>query len=228
MEDWDLRLSKYIVNRVKHNGFLSAITKAERGYGKSMYNLKIMAYVYYTLDDCSEEEAWDKALRNMLFTPDQLLDKIKDNIENETLTPVLCIDDAAVHFSSYLYFINLYETSLLNATFDTIRTSANAILVNCPDKSRLLSGLRHYDDYEITIYREAGNYYDRRAVGIKWYSLPDGHKRFRKMFEDHFSCYVPNEIYEKYLKQRKLYLKEISDELRDMRGKLKTKKEVAA
>ena len=155
MEDWDLRLSKYIVNRVKHNGFLSAITKAERGYGKSMYNLKIMAYVYYTLDACSEEEAWDKALRNMLFTPDQLLDKIKDNMENETLTPVLCIDDAAVHFSSYLYFINLYEASLLNATFDTIRTSANAILINCPDKRRLLSGLRHYDDYEITIYREA-------------------------------------------------------------------------
>lgn len=226
MDEWSLKLGSYIVNRVKHNGFLSAITKAERGYGKSMYNLKIMAYVYYVLDGCSEWEAWNKALDNMLFTPDQFLNRIRQNIRDDVLTPVMCIDDAAVHFSSYLYFINLYETSLLNATFDTIRTAANAVLINCPDKSRLLAGLRHYDDFEITIYKQTGNYYDRRAVGIKWYSLPDGHRRFRKMFEDHFSCYVPDKIYTKYLKRRKTYLKEISDELQDLMDKLKKKKEV--
>lgn len=228
MDAWDLKLSKYIVNRVKHNGFLSAITKAERGYGKSMYNLKIMAYVYYALDGCSEDEAWEKALSNMLFTPEQFLDRVQQNIQDDTITPVICIDDAAVHFSSYLYFINLYETSLLNATFDTIRTAANAVLINCPDKNRLLAGLRHYDDFEVTIYKQAGNYYTRRAVGIKWYSLPDGHRRFRKMFEDHFSCFVPDKIYNKYQKQRKLYLKEISDELQSLMGKLEKKKKETA
>ena len=228
MDAWDLRLSKYIVNRVKHNGFLSAITKAERGYGKSMYNLKIMAYVYHVLNQCSEDEAWELALENMLFTPDQLLNRIRTNIELDVLTPVLCIDDAAVHFSSYLYFINLYQTSLLNATFDTIRTSVNSILINCPDKHRLLSGLRHYDDFEVTIYKGKDNYYSRRAVGIKWYSLPDGHRKFRKMFEDNFSCFVPNDIYNRYIVRRKKYLKDISDELQSLMDKLKKKKGQAA
>lgn len=220
-----MKLGNYIIHRTKQNGFLSAITKAERAYGKSMYNLKVMAYVYYKLEECSENYAWEKALENMLFTPDQFLNIIQQNIRKDIITPVICIDDAAVHFSSYLYFINLYETSLLNATFDTIRTAVNAVLINCPNKNRLLSGLRHYDDFEITIYKASGgNYYGRRAVGIKWYSLPDGHRRFRKTFEDHFSCYVPDWIYNKYMKRRKLYLKVVSDDLRALMDKLKKKK----
>jgi len=224
MDEWNLQLGNRILTKTKRNGFLSAITKAERSYGKSMYNLKVMAYVYYKLEECSESYAWEKALENMLFTPDQFLDKIQWNIRNDIITPVMCIDDAAVHFSSYLYFINLYETSLLNATFDTIRTAANAVLINCPDKNRLLAGLRHYDDYEITIYIASRGGYERRAVGIKWYSLPDGHRKFRKTFEDHFSCYVPDWIYNKYMEQRKMYLKEISDDLKELMDKLKKKK----
>lgn len=226
MKDWDLKLAKYIINRIKHNGFLSAITKAERSYGKSMYNLKIMAYVYYMLEEQSEYSAWMQALDNVVFLPQHFLDKIQQAIADDNLIPVICIDDAAVHFSSYLYFINLYETSLLNATFDTIRTATNAVLINCPDKSRLLSGLRHYDDFEVTIYKaESGNFYDRKAVGIKWYSLPDGHRKYRKMFEDHFSCFVPNEIYNKYMEKRKHYLKEVSKELQELMEKLDRKKE---
>ena len=197
-----------------------------RGYGKSMYNLKIMAWVYYMLYGCSEYESYKTALNHMVFTPDHFLDMIQDAIDKDKLIPVLCIDDATVHFSSYLYFINLYQTSLLNATFDTLRTATNCVLVNCPDKHRLLSGLRHYDDYEITIYKkDTGSYYDRKAVGIKWYSLPDGHRKFRKAFEDYFSCFVPNKIYDEYLVRRKKYLKDVSDELKELMTRLKSKKD---
>jgi len=224
MDDWNLQLGNRVLYKIRNKGFISAITKAERGYGKSMYNLKVMAYVYYKLLDCSIMEAWDMALRNMIFTPDQFLGLIQQNIERDVLSPVICIDDAAVHFSSYLYFINLYETSLLNATFDTIRTAVHAVLINCPNKNRLLSGLRHYDDYEITIYMGDNGGYDRRAVAIKWYSLPDGHRKFRKTFEDHFSCYVPDDIYLRYLEQRKKYLKDVSDELKNLMDKLHKKK----
>ena len=224
MDDWNLQLGNRILYKIHNKGFISVITKAERGYGKSMYNLKVMAYVYYKLLDCDIEEAWNHALDNMIFTPSQFLGLIQRNIENDFLSPVICIDDAAVHFSSYLYFINLYETSLLNATFDTIRTAVHAVLINCPNKSRLLSGLRHYDDYEITIYMGDNGGYDRRAVAIKWYSLPDGHRKFRKTFEDHFSCYVPDDIYFRYLEQRKRYLKDVSDELKNLMDKLHKKK----
>lgn len=222
MEAWNLKLGNYILSKRRSNGFLSCITKAERGYGKSMYNLKVMAYVFQRLG-YSVEDAWEKALDSIIFTPSQFMNRIDYNIENEVVSPVWCIDDATVHFSSYLYFINVYQTSLLNAAFDTIRTVVHGLLINCPDKSRLLPGLRHYDDYEVTIYMDRG--YERKAVGIKWYSLPDGKKRFRKMFEDSFSCYIPDEYYNKYMLMRTRYLKEINDNLRELRDKLERKKE---
>jgi len=224
MKNWDLKLSSRILSRCRTNGFMSAITKAERGYGKSMYNIKVMAYVYYTLYQCSEERAWEYALDSIIFTPDELMNRVEQNIYNDKISPVWCIDDATVHFSSYLYFINLYQTSLLSAAFDTMRTVVHAVLLNCPDKKRLLSGLRNYDDFEVTIYKGDNGGYDRRAVGIKWYSLPDGHRKFRKTFEDHFSCYIPDKYYYKYMELRKRYLKDISDELKELRDKLSNKK----
>ena len=223
IDNWDLKLVNRILSKIKHNGFLSAITKGERGYGKSIYNIKTMAYVYRHLG-CNEEEAWDKALECIIFTPDEFLKKIAHNLRYNIISPVWCIDDATVHFSSYLYFINLYETSLLNATFDTIRTAVNAILLNCPDKHRLLSGLRNYDDYEVSIYMDIKGGYERKAVGIKWYSLPSGDRKFRKEFEDYFSCYLPNDIYSRYMEKRTRYLKEVSDELRELQEKLNVKK----
>jgi len=224
MEDWDLKLAKRIVYKCKHKGFLSAITKAERGYGKSMYNLKIMAQVFYQLEGGSPEHCYKRALDCMVFTPDQFIERIESNIDKDVVSPVMCIDDATVHFSSYLYFINLYETSLLAAAFDTIRTATNSLLINCPDKGRLLPALRHYDDYEITIYMGDNGGYNRRAVGIKWYSLPSGKKKFRKEFEDNFSCYVPNFVYDEYIVRRKKYLKDVSSELKVLMDKLKAKK----
>lgn len=224
MNEWDLKLGNRIISKIKRNGFLSCITKAERGYGKSMYNLKTMAYVYHTIDECSEEEAWNKALESIIFTPDTFMTRIQKNLAEGVISPVWCIDDATVHFSSYLYFINLYETSLLNAMFDTIRTAVSAILLNCPDKHRLLPGLRNYDDYEVTIYIQAPGGYERRAVGIKWYSLPSGTRKFRKEFEDYFSCYVPNWVYDKYMVMRKNYLGQVSEELEKLRSALDKKK----
>jgi len=227
IQDWNLTLGNYIISRCKHNGFLSAITKAERGYGKSMYNLKIMAYVFKCLYNCSDEEAWDKALGSMVFTPDQLLDKLHHNITTDNISPVICLDDATVHFSSMLYFVDLYETTLLNAMFDTIRTATHSLLINCPNKKRLLASLRNYDDHEITLYKEpSADGYNRRAVCIKWYSLPDGHRRFKKMYEDHFSCYVPKDVYERYIVKRKQYLEDISNELEEMRKNIGRKKKV--
>jgi len=224
IEEWDLKLAQRMINSNKHNGFMSVITKAERGYGKSTYNLKNMAYTYKILEELSERDAWLKALDNIIFTPDQLMDRVEQNIADDIISPAWCIDDATVHFSSYLYFINLYHASLLNATFDTIRTVVNTLLINCPKKKRLLSGLRNYDDYEITIYKTMPGGYQRKAVCIKWYSLPSGKQNFRKEFEDYFSCYIPTWIYTLYSEKRKKYLKDISKELREMKEKLDQRK----
>ena len=224
IEDWDLKLANRMIDATNRKGFMSVITKAERGYGKSMYNLKNMTYTYYTIGELTENQAWQKALDNFIFTPDQLMNRVEQNIADDVISPAWCIDDATVHFSSYLYFINLYQASLLNATFDTIRTVVNALLINCPKKKRLLTGLRNYDDHEITIYKTMPGGYQRKSVCIKWYSLPSGKQNFRKEFEDYFSCYVPTWIYKKYMEKRKSYLKDISKELKELKEKLDQRK----
>lgn len=222
MDDWDLKLANRMSYADNRNGFMGCLTKGPRGVGKSMYNLKNMALVNYNKRQCSENEAWQYALDGFIFTPDDLLRKVEYNIENDIIDLCWCIDDAAVHFSNMLFFMNLYKNALLNATFDTIRTVVRALLVNCPDKHRLMRSLQHYDDYEVTLYFAQG--YLRKAVAIKWYSLPDGHRKYRKEFEDHFSCYVPKWIYEKYMAQRKKYLKDISSELKELQKKLAQRK----
>ena len=222
IESWNLELANRILNKNKHNGFLSCITKAERGMGKSMYNLKVLAQVYYQLDPNHDETlAWKTALNNMIFSADDLLDKINYNIEQDIVSPAWCLDDAAVHFSNYLFFIDVYQAQLLNAAFDTIRTVVSGLLLNCPSKERLMSALKKYDDHEVTLYTtgEMGRQYGRKAVCIKYYSLPDGKKKFRKTFEDHFSVYVPTWVYNEYMVTRKHYLKEINDKIRLIRDK---------
>jgi len=67
--------------------------------------------------------------------------------------------------------------------------------------------------------------YERKAVAIKWYTLPDGHRKYKKEFEDYFSCFLPNWVYDKYMIQRKKYLKDISDELKVLRNRLKDRQQ---
>jgi hypothetical protein len=181
-----------------------------------------MAYVYYITDGLTERDAWDKALSQIIFTPDQLINKVEQNVADEVMDKVICIDDAAVHFSGYLYFINIYQTAYLQGLFDTIGTITNAIILTCPKKKRLMTGLKNYDDYDIQIVKFHD--WERVARGIKWYTMPDGRQRYRKMWEDQYSCYLPDWVFDKYMIQRNLYLKQISKKLQELRVDLEKRK----
>jgi len=213
INEWKLVLGNRIVNANYHNRFVSVITRGERGYGKSMYNLKVMAYVYCVLKGLSEKEAWLKALDSIIFSPYEYMKRITYNYDNDIVDPVWCLDDAGVHFTGMMFFRNMHLYALVNGSFDTIRTVTNSLLINCPYKKKLMSGLQQYDDREVTLYIDSGgSEYNRKAVCIKWYRLPSGRREWYKDFEDVFSCYVPKWIYEKYLVKRKKFNKLISDE----------------
>jgi len=133
------------------SGFIGAIIEGERGYGKSSYALKVMAQVYKTIEELSDDDAWDKAIDCMIFSMQELSSHIKYNIDNDIVTPAWCLDDATVHFSSYKFFTNLYEVILIHGMFDTIRTACTGLLLTCPKRDLLLAALRNYDDYEVEI-----------------------------------------------------------------------------
>ena len=147
----------------------------------------------------------------MIFSPDDVTSKVFYNIKHDVISPMWCLDDASVHFNPMLFFINPYQVSLLNGIFDTIGTVVNGLVLTCPKKQRLMKGLKNYDDITIHIIKSREGGYERIARGVLWYTMPDERQRFRKLFEDHYSCYAPDFIYKPYLEKRKHYLKEVND-----------------
>lgn len=226
-DKWDLKqagLGNKLLSHRRRKQFMSVKTSAERGMGKSMYNLTSIAYAYYHLG-YTETESWKKALDCFIFTPDQLIRHVRHALANDYIIDFLCIDDATVHFNNRLWFINLYTSTLIEATFDTLREAVRCLLINCPNTKRLMGALQSYDDYAVTIYNDEGSEnYLRKAVCIKWFSLPSGTRKYHKNFEDRFSCYVPNWVYTLYRPMRRKYLEDVTaklDELRDKHDKKK-------
>lgn len=220
-DKWDLRgasLGNRILYVHKNKRFMQDMTIAERGYGKSMYQLQTMAYVYYHLIDKNETDAWNYAIDNLIFRPSQLLERVEYNEEHNITSPVWCIDDAAVHFSNKLWWSDWSEAMLLDGIFDLIRPVLSCLLINCPDKKRLLGSLQHYLGYEESLYIHKNKGYQRNVIGIHWYRRPSGTSRWRKEWEDSFSCYIPDWAFARYTKIRKEYIAVI-------RKKLKTKHE---
>jgi hypothetical protein len=103
----------------------------------------------------------------------------------------------------------------LKGMLDTIRTATSSVILTCPSVEGLLGVLRSYNDYQVEIkYSEEGGWY-RRAVGYLWSSLPSGKRLIYKKFEDKFSCYLPNHIFEIYNAKRKKALADILVDLKE-------------
>lgn len=224
LEKWNSGTADTIIRR-HPNGFAGYVIQGERGLGKSMYAYKVMAKVYYKLGEYrnlktgkilpvnNELDAYKASLEYMIFSPKDLINLIDYNTHKRNMTPVLCLDDATVHFNSYKFFVDLYEVILLKGMFDTIRTVLTGLMMTCPKRRNLLSFLRDYDDYKIDIKHAPGNPMDRyaRAYQFNWY--PDDRKfKVTIPYQDKYSCFVPDERvypewgpYEKYMEKRESY-----------------------
>lgn len=221
LKDWNSGTSHRIIRR-HPNGFIGYQIQGERGRGKSMYAYKVMAKVYQDLYELDEYDAYKMALKNMIFSPKDLIDLIEHNIDADEITPVICLDDATVHFNSYKFFVDLHEVILLKGLFDTIRTAVTGLLMTCPNRKQLLSFLRAYDDYKIEIKTApGGDSYDRlaRCYHFMWY--PDERKyKVVVPFQDKYSVYVPGSKndhdtpYGAYMEKRKTYLSQINSKMK--------------
>ena len=223
INDYKLTLAYRIMKKYP-TGFISAIIEGERGYGKSAYALKVMAQVYKNLEGLDDETAWKRAIDCMIFSMDDLIKNINNNITNDIVTPTWCLDDATVHFSSYKFFTNLYEVILIHGMFDTIRTACTGLLLTCPKRNLLLAALRNYDDFKIEIIMDRD--WERIARGYKIKTSPVGQKRIYKNFEDNYSCYLPDWVFEIYMEKRKFYLKQTNEELQKILNDKEKRKKI--
>jgi hypothetical protein len=225
IDNWNLQFAHLVTNQIP-NGFVSGVIVGERRKGKSAYAMKVGAKICKIIYGLPDDDCWEYALSCFVFGPNNLSDRIEENNKKDVLSPYWVIDDATVHFNPILFFINPFLYSYLQGIFDTIGTVVNGLVLTCPKKQRLMKGLRVYDDLTIHIIKDIGPTpgYERIARGILWFTMPDDKQRYRKQFEDHYSCYIPQDVYNKYLKTRKHYLKETNDLLIALRKKLDSEK----
>jgi hypothetical protein len=95
---------------------------------------------------------------------------------------------------------------------DVIRSALCTVILTCPSDKGLLGILTSYDQYQIRIsysIDNPGGTWMRTAKGYIWNTLPSGQKRIYKKYIDEYSCYLPNDVYEKYAKIRMDALKGI-------------------
>lgn len=224
LDEWDSGTVKRILNRHPY-GFIGYNITGERGTGKSTYAYKVMAKIYQLTMELNEYDAYFEALNYMIFSPKDLIRLVQYNMKHNVISPVICLDDATVHFNSYQFFIDIYEVTLLKGMFDTIRTAVTGLLMTCPNRKQLLKFLRDYDDYKIVIKRAPGgnggiSSWSRYARCYQFLYYPDEQKKKVLVpFQDLYSTYVPGKIddptspFGAYMEKRNHYLAEISDKM---------------
>lgn len=239
-------MSFILTNRIiqeRPTGLCSAVIEGRRGIGKSAYCLKVGKEVYQQMYKCSDTEAYRLALKYTLYDMGDIINVLQDAISRDETLPMVTWDDAGVHASSILWFFKMEEVHKLKAITDTIRSAVTGFLLNCPDRSSLLSFLRNYDDYLVEIVRnnkpcggsttytskKTGDViryksYERIARGYTIFKLPSGKKLVYKNYEDEYSCYLPNDVYEEYDKKRKYYLAAALKELKELETEHAAKK----
>jgi len=218
LKDWNSGTVNKILRR-HPNGFAGFVVVGERGMGKSTYAYKVMAKIYQLVDELDEYDAYRKALDHIIFQPKDLINLIEHNISKDFITPVICLDDATVHFNSYKFFVDLHEVILLKGMFDTIRTAITGLIMTCPTGRNLLKFLKDYDDYKIQVMLDPdnGNSWNRLARCYRFNYYPDDRKyRVWVDYQDHYSCYIPNEPYGWYISKRKKYLEMINTKMKEL------------
>ena len=210
--DWVIRRHPH--NGHKQNGFMGGFIFGERGQGKSTYALKVMAKVYFTLNGLTgtdgEGEAYLWAINKMIYEPQDFQHLTTYNKLHGIVTPILCLDDASMHFHNMLHITNPKEYAALLGQTATVRTAVTGLLITAPKRKHVVKFLRDYDDYKGEAFIDAGSGYDathqnwRRKIRFyKWNYYPDEVKyRIKIPFQDKYSCYIPDEYYLLYVHRK--------------------------
>lgn len=200
-------LSEYIINRPE---MIAAVIYGKQRLGKSMYALKVGYDIY---------EDWDKVLENTIFTMKDVVKTIGNAVKSDSVIPYLIWDDSGVYGSKYTFFTNKKTTLLLQGLFDVVGTAVKGFVMTTPNSGNLLKSIREYQFYRIKIIK-ANSRQDRIAKGYSTDQWPSGTLRMHNDFEDHYNNIIPDDVYQRYIKTRKDYLrdslKNLDDVLRDM------------
>lgn len=214
INDLTYALSVFIVREWKENGFVSVITFGRQGTGKSVYNMLVAYDVLSYLakhDRRVDPVTWRDVIDYYVyFDLKDIVWRLKKQVYGRI--PVLIWDDAGVHASSYLWFVDRKRAMLISRMFQTIRTKLNALLMNTTNPSNICKKLRDVDSLIVLVVKGPKGY--SVAHGYRLKILPSGKHLIEKIFIDPFKRYIPE--YDYYLEKRKKYAEYAIDEIIEM------------
>lgn len=193
----DFFLSDLILREWYNGGFISVITYGRQGTGKSVYNIKV---AYEVLKHINGSISLLEVIDNYVyFDIAEIVGRLARN--GGKRIPVLVWDDAGVHGSSYLWFIDRRRAMLISSLFQTARTILNALLMNAPSPNFIAKHLRSVDSYVVCVVKK--NRERSLAIGYRLKILPSGKLWVTKYFIDDFIRRL--DAYDYYLRKREKY-----------------------
>ena len=200
-----LVLTKKLIN-AHPLSFFSVMVIGKRSIGKTSYSLHAV-HDYYVAQGQTDNNAWRLALDCLKFSIADVIEFIEDALNKDIKKPILCWDDTRVFGSGAMYRTNPKLVQQLGGLLDVIRTCLSSLIMTCPSNSGLLGVLKSYDDYICKIHYSPRGGYNRIARGYLWSSLPSGKRLIYHKFNDSYSCYLPQWVYDKYMASRKSAMK---------------------
>ena len=221
LSDWNSGFVNWVIRRHpssphKQNGFMGGFIFGERGLGKSTYCYKVLAKVYYELNGFNKKddeiEAYKMALDCMLYEPSEFQRLTFYNKIKRIITPIICLDDASMHFGKMLHVTNPKLYAALLGQTATVRTTVTGFLINAPRRSHVAKFLRDYDDFKGEVKTDMGGNtidmqgWNRKIRYYKWNYYPDEVKyRIQIPFQDKYSMFVPDIHYIPYVEKKRYY-----------------------
>lgn len=188
-------LTEYIQKSIDTQSFTGAIVFGKQRVGKSTYGLLTLKQIY---------GSWDKALDHVYFGTKEVLDLLEKSVKKEEEIKCFLWDDAGIHASKHLFFSDRKRAQMLQGLFDVLGLYVGGIILTTPTPMNLLKSLREYEFFRVKITRK-NEYWGRNGLGYQNVLLPSGTQFIKKVFQDGFSCRLPDDVYEQYETRRKKY-----------------------
>lgn len=223
LREWKTGLPKEIIRAYQTKdretrGNTSRIITGPAGSGKSTYIYKILAKTHYDFNGCTkvdeEEDSYKYALDRLIYRPQELFNTVKRTLDADEQDLYICADDASIHMGRQLFDQDRQAYRRLQGTVPTLRENFAGVFLTTIDVGLVAKPWREFIKRKVIIQQLQAQHFACMAKHYeKWYFPDDVKFRIAILFQDRFSCLVPEPFYSWYHKKKMAALKEYNDSI---------------
>ena len=198
VEGWTLK--DYLVHAALQNRYETVIIWATQGDMKSSFMLYLLYQVYGD---------WDKVLRNVVFTPKQVIERFKELGPDYRVT-ALGWDDIGAHFSPMSFRTDVDVYKAVDEAWQVIRTKASVVVGTIANIDRLPRNIKDNITMEVFMSRpldpqlaDKSYYVVQRWLRLMDFEEPKAYFKKIMIEEGYYSMdSVPSDVFKEYWELR--------------------------